>query len=45
MHRTDAGAFIDLAVKRLASNPEFVLTAAELAQAEAKGRAAIPAVG
>lgn len=33
-------AFIDLAVKRLAGNPAFVLTAEELAQAEAKGRAA-----
>lgn len=32
-------AFIDLAVKRLAGNTEFVLAAEELAKAEAKGRA------
>ena len=32
-------AFIDLAIKRLAGNADFVLTAEELASAEAKGRA------
>jgi DNA-binding transcriptional LysR family regulator len=36
-----ARAFIDLAVKRLAGNADFVLTAQELAAAEAKGRQAI----
>jgi DNA-binding transcriptional LysR family regulator len=34
-------AFIDLAVKRLANNPEFVMTREELADAEAKGRAGL----
>lgn len=38
-------AFIDLAVKRLANNREFVLHAAELAAAQAKGQAAIQALG
>ena len=38
-------AFIDLAVKRLAGNPDFVLKAEELAAAEAKGRAALPPAG
>jgi len=32
--------FIDLAVKRLANNAEFVLTHKELTEAEARGRAA-----
>jgi DNA-binding transcriptional LysR family regulator len=34
-------AFVDLAVKRLAGNADFVLSAEELAAAEAKGRKAI----
>lgn len=34
-------AFINLAVERLANNPEFVLKTTELAEAERKGRAAI----
>jgi hypothetical protein len=33
-------AFFDLAVERLAGNPEYVLGAQELAEAEAKGRKA-----
>lgn len=33
-------AFIDLAIERLADNPDFVLAPKELASAEAKGRAA-----
>ncbi|EJL88203.1 hypothetical protein PMI15_00845, partial [Polaromonas sp. CF318] len=37
---TRVKAFIDLAVKRLVGNSEFVLTAKELAAAEAKGRKA-----
>lgn len=36
-------AFIDLAVKRLAGNTDYVLSAEELAAAEAKGRAALKA--
>ena len=35
-----ARAFIDLAISRLADNPAYVLTAKELASAEAKGRKA-----
>jgi DNA-binding transcriptional LysR family regulator len=35
-----ARAFIDLAVRRLADSPEYVLGAKELATAEAKGRKA-----
>lgn len=38
---TRAGAFIDLAVTRLADNPLWVLSARELAAAEAKGRKAL----
>jgi hypothetical protein len=34
-------AFADLAVKRLAGNADFVLSAEELAAAEAKGRKAV----
>ena len=37
---TRVRAFIDLAVKRLTDNPAFVLSAKELASAEAKGRKA-----
>jgi DNA-binding transcriptional LysR family regulator len=36
-------AFIDLAVKRLAGNADYVLSAEELVAAEAKGRAALKA--
>ena len=36
-----ARVFIDLAVKRLAGNADFVLTAKELSAAEAKGRQAV----
>jgi hypothetical protein len=34
-------AFIDLAVERVAGNPDYVLSAQELSTAEAKGREAL----